>query len=515
VTALGRVLLVDDTETARYVQGTWLRRAGWEVDEAATGAEALSIVRPDHDVVILDVNLPDMSGLDVCAAIKSSVETKSVPVLHVSATATEASHRTLGLNNGADGYLIEPVEPDEFLASVAALARYHAANRRTERLAARMTMLSLAALEVNSATSMPVLVGAAAKGAASTFESAVFVSALSLDGLVIGQASASGAYEVSTLPTSQAIQVSDPTPFRMPHAALVARLPSLASLDASGEWYAVPIVNRQSRIGMVAVCTPSDWTPDDEITAEHFATVIAVAMENLRLARLEHELALTLQRSLLPARLPEAPGIAITAGYAASDRHAEVGGDFYDAFVLEDGRLALAIGDVQGHSLAAAAIMAELRYSARALVAEGHPLEHILGRLNVLMLDEHPDMIATMCLIIVAADRESFQIANAGHPPPLLITAGSVTQVGRPSPLLGIAARPHTVTTHDFGDSSSLLLFTDGLIERRDEEIDLGLRRVSDLAASGWSDGDELLSQLLAMAAGHTDDIAIVHVRRR
>src|SRR5206468_1726454 len=110
--------------------------------EATTGTEAIDLLtRLRFDVVLLDVNLPDMSGFDVCAHIKSTRRTAAIPVLHVSATATGADDRSTGLMRGADGYLVEPIERDELLATVLALLRYHEARRAAERLAARLEQL--------------------------------------------------------------------------------------------------------------------------------------------------------------------------------------------------------------------------------------------------------------------------------------------------------------------------------------------------------------------------------------
>lgn len=104
------VLLVDDDEAKRYVMATWLRRAGHTVTETAPGSEALSKVG-DADLVLLDVNLPDMSGFDVCRQIKSDPATTAIPVIQVSATAVEIADRAQGLTQGADAYLVEPTEP--------------------------------------------------------------------------------------------------------------------------------------------------------------------------------------------------------------------------------------------------------------------------------------------------------------------------------------------------------------------------------------------------------------------
>lgn len=132
----GVVLVVDDDEVKRYRVGHVLRRAGFEVVEAATAADALARVAERPDLVILDVNLPDMSGYDVCRRLKSDPTTATIPVLHVSATFVQTEDRVFGLESGADGYLTDVVSPLELIATVNALLRARRAEEAT-RLAAR------------------------------------------------------------------------------------------------------------------------------------------------------------------------------------------------------------------------------------------------------------------------------------------------------------------------------------------------------------------------------------------
>jgi len=112
------LLLVDDDEAKRYVIATWLRRAGHTVIEVATGREALDQVGA-AELVLLDVNLPDISGYEVCRQIKGDPRTAAIPVIQVSATAVGASDKAQGLTQGADAYLVDPTEPEELLAVVA------------------------------------------------------------------------------------------------------------------------------------------------------------------------------------------------------------------------------------------------------------------------------------------------------------------------------------------------------------------------------------------------------------
>src|SRR3954467_6130387 len=124
------ILNVDDNEPGRYAKGRVLSRAGFTVYEAATGGDALSfIARQTPDLVLLDINLPDVSGIEVCRQVKSGPSGASTIVLQISATAVSPPHATAALDNGADAYLTEPVDPDVLVATVNALLRVRKAER--------------------------------------------------------------------------------------------------------------------------------------------------------------------------------------------------------------------------------------------------------------------------------------------------------------------------------------------------------------------------------------------------
>ena len=159
------VLLVDDNETTRYVFGRWLSRAGFEVIEASTGAEALDILATTMpELAVLDVNLPDASGFDLLEHIKE--RDASVPVVHVSATFIETTDRSAGLQRGADAYLVEPVEREELLATVVALLRYSTARRAAERLSTQLTTLHAGSVDMHGASTVEELTAVSARTAA-------------------------------------------------------------------------------------------------------------------------------------------------------------------------------------------------------------------------------------------------------------------------------------------------------------------------------------------------------------
>jgi signal transduction histidine kinase len=130
-----RVLVVDDTDGNRYAASRLLRSAGFEVEESTTGNEALAAVQRHPDLIVLDVNLPDMTGFEVVERLRRSPELASIPVLHLSASFTSNADRARGLDQGADAYLTHPIDPTVFLATVRALMRASTADRRTREAA--------------------------------------------------------------------------------------------------------------------------------------------------------------------------------------------------------------------------------------------------------------------------------------------------------------------------------------------------------------------------------------------
>jgi PAS domain S-box-containing protein len=139
---LSTILVVDDHEPARYVRSRILRQHGYKVIEAGTGAEALSLViAAMPDLVILDVHLPDINGLEICQRIKVDPILKVIPVLHMSATNISAPEQVRGLEGGADGYLVEPVPPEVLVATVGALLRMHRAEKETREARRAMDVL--------------------------------------------------------------------------------------------------------------------------------------------------------------------------------------------------------------------------------------------------------------------------------------------------------------------------------------------------------------------------------------
>jgi len=237
------------------------------------------------------------------------------------------------------------------------------------------------------------------------------------------------------------------------------------------------------------------------------------------LARRDHEVAETLQRSLLPDRLPEIPGVAVSARYVPATAHLVVGGDWYDVMQLDDGLVGLAIGDVAGHGLAAAATMGQLRMAVRAYaVQDPSPVSVMCGVHRLLSHLPIQEMV-TLTYLVYDPGTLMLRFTNAGHPPPLLFGGGRSTYLeGGLSPPLGVTEMASfTEATQDMWSGATLLLYTDGLVERRRESIELGMDRLRRAAARHeGSDVTELCDQVVSslIDVDHVaDDIAVVAMR--
>jgi PAS domain S-box-containing protein len=239
-------------------------------------------------------------------------------------------------------------------------------------------------------------------------------------------------------------------------------------------------------------------------------------------AEREHRIAETLQRSLLPEGLPEIPGVSLAARYVPATGDMEVGGDWYDVVQLPQGLIGLVVGDVVGHGLRAAATMGQLRMALRAYALEGETTGQVVSRLQSFVLQlPVPDM-ATLVYVLFDPESGRLRFANAGHPPPLLVGAdGSASYLPAGlAPPLGAAVHPNQFVEVEatLEPGATLLLYTDGLVERRGTSIDESLDLLAREAGAGVAAGldlEGLCEHLLTTLVGENvaDDIALVAVR--
>jgi anti-sigma regulatory factor (Ser/Thr protein kinase) len=233
----------------------------------------------------------------------------------------------------------------------------------------------------------------------------------------------------------------------------------------------------------------------------------------------ERGVAETLQHRLLPDRLPDVPGVRLAARYVPGAVGSQVGGDWYDVVPLPSGEVGLVMGDVVGHDLDAAADMGQLRNALRACAAEGAPPDEVLQQLNRLCLQQDLGGMATVLYAVLDPVLGTLTLANAGHYPPLLVTSdGARFLETDPRPPVGAVREVHYGrTTHRLPPGSLLVLYTDGLVERRDVAVEEGMARLQRLVPAPV-DGDGLErvcdAVLDGMLGGHPsdDDVALLTV---
>ncbi|MBB2903175.1 PAS domain S-box-containing protein [Kineococcus radiotolerans] len=251
-------------------------------------------------------------------------------------------------------------------------------------------------------------------------------------------------------------------------------------------------------------------------------------LDNARLYEQQHTIAATLQDSLLPT-LPTIPGIRAAARYRAAASGAQVGGDFYELISLPGDAIGLAIGDVVGHDVLAAAAMGHLRGLLRACAwnadnADSDPAR-VLERVDELLAGLGLGTLATLTYAHLTPDTDedataeggpvsgwALRYSNAGHPPLMLRTPeGTVTALDGPHDLLlGVVAQERATSTHHLPAGSTLLAYTDGLVERRGEHLADGLERLAAAFAAGPEDPDELCTHLLQQLGSEGDDTAVL-----
>ncbi len=242
-----------------------------------------------------------------------------------------------------------------------------------------------------------------------------------------------------------------------------------------------------------------------------------LAEENRRLYGEQRNVSVTLQRSLLPKVLPTIAGVEFAARYIPGESGVEVGGDWYSAIAIDDHRFAFVVGDVAGRGLAAAAIMAGLRYTIRAYASLAYNPARILEMASKEINIGSDGHFATVLVGLADNERREVTMASAGHLPALLLNdSGSefvTVPVGLP---LGIGAPAYEARTIPITPSSTLIAYTDGLIERRGEGIDSGMERLRKAASQDAPSVDDLVANIVSHAlAGRVsdDDTAILAIR--
>jgi serine phosphatase RsbU (regulator of sigma subunit) len=293
-------------------------------------------------------------------------------------------------------------------------------------------------------------------------------------------------------------------------------------------WVGLPLLASGAPLGALrfSFTRPRKVTDEERVFLEALAGQCALALERASMFEREHTTAETLQRSLLPDRLPTVPGIILEASYLPVTRNMEIGGDWYDAFRLPDGKLAVAAGDVMGKGLTAAAGMGRVRNALRALaLTDPRPAAVLAGLDRLFIATELDEQVTTVAYLVLDPASGEGMAGSAGHLPPLLLsadapphldTAAAGTPLGWASPRQQYAFR--------LPPGSTAVLYSDGLVENRRRGLDVGLDELVSVAAEAPAAAVEdpalLLDYLVdRMLTGYEQDddvtVLVVHSPRR
>jgi anti-sigma regulatory factor (Ser/Thr protein kinase) len=274
-----------------------------------------------------------------------------------------------------------------------------------------------------------------------------------------------------------------------------------------------PLVVQGETLGVlhVGTLTPRRFTEEDSQLLQVVGDRVGLAI-HAGLYERQRAVAGALQRSLLPGRLPGLPGLALAARYEPA-RGGEVGGDWYDAFSLPGGVLGVAIGDVVGRGLEAATVMGRVRNALRAYAIDVSPPGEVLQRLDRLFQNFHPEEMATALYGTLDPVDLTFRFASAGHMPPIVRRPDGSAQVlkvqGAP-PIGATFGRKFQEHTEELEPRSTLVLFTDGLVERRTSTLEEGLRRLSELCRAELPPNERCDMILDELPGGEDDDVALL-----
>jgi PAS domain S-box-containing protein len=615
------ILIVDDRQENLNALDGVLTPLGYPLIAAHSGHEALRLLL-EHDValILLDVRMPDLDGLETAQLIKGRARTRDVPIVFLTAAHDDIGEILRGYGVGAVDYVLKPFDPDLLRSKVAVFAELEQ-NRRALKRSETLLRAAFEAAPIGKALldGERVVVRSNAAFARMVGREPAEVAGMQvldlchpedrerltavLDEVVGGELDSPQQLSgdnldlrlVTTLGSevwagvvATSVESTDLTEpllltqwvdlsarrraeearaeLLMEHAArthaeaiserlsklqalsgaieslslhrllaeLAIRLEELFGADAAeveivgnngepmvvrsergeahrlepGRPHAVlerahetPIVIEGAKVGALRLSMPSgrSFSSSERSLLSDAAERAALGIRRAQLHEREHHVASELQRGLLPKRLPEIPGLQLAAHYEAAG--AEVGGDWYDAFALPGGRLGVVLGDVAGRGVPAASAMGQLRSVTRAfaLADDGFrtPAE-MLTRLNRHQLALGQTELFTVVYAIIDPAERTISWACAGHPPPLVRAASQETSyLEGGEGLMGI----EDIVYHDLrapiDDESVVVFYTDGLIERRGESLDVGLDRLAGAVVSGIDDPEELCAHVL------------------
>jgi len=504
-----RVLLVDDEPANLVALSAALEPLERELVTAASGEEALRLLlREEFALILLDVRMPGLNGFETAALIKQRERTRHLPIIFVTAISKDTEQVFRGYSEGAVDYLLKPYDPAVLRSKVSVFIDLH------EKTAALQESEQLFRTAFDNAPSGMALVS----------------------------------------PEGRLLQVNRALGDMLghPHADLVGRrwdsivhpeergedLPALEEMGEGGRRVhraGRRFVHADGRVLDVALsvaATVSQGGSGRQLIAQLEDVTERQRAERERAERLreraaraeaeaayerEHKIVETLQRSLLPDRMPRRSGISIAARYQPGG--ADVGGDWYDAIELDDGGIGLAMGDVVGHGIGAASTMGELRNALRAYALTEPGPAAVLAKLDHLVSRLQADQMTTVTYAVIDADCAQLRYASAGHLPPLLLGPEGGAEFlweGRSTPLGVRTDGEYAEGAARLEGGSTLMLYTDGLVEVPGEDLIAGLERLRESVVAGPAEPEALCDHVLGSLLGShpaRDDVALLAFR--
>ncbi len=498
-----RVLLADDNSDMRdYLHR--LLRPGYQVTMVTDGQAALESARSrPPDLLISDVMMPRLDGLELVAALRADPRTADVPVLLLSARAGQES-AIEGLEAGADDYLVKPFSAAELLARVRTSVQL---SKMRGQHARRETALAALGQVLARAASMTDTLGEALAHLHRLWHASSVVGAIWAD-------------RAEPSVTASVPGVTWPTLPETARAALtrLRERPPLTP-DATDGGAGITLEHPSGTLTIwIELAAGRTLTVEDQTLLSLACGQLGQALHRAHLIDEQRETALALQRAILgPDQLPA----GFSARYEPATRPLEVGGDWHDIIGLPDGRIAIVVGDCVGHDLRAATVMGQLRSAARALLLQqAGPGQVLAGMDRFAASVPGAEYTTVFCAVLEPASGQ-LTYSTAGHPP------GIVTHPdGRISLLEGVRSVPLAATPdldrrearYRLPPRSTLLLYTDGLVERRSRSLTDGMTEAGAAVADGSDDSLEDLATTLmaklAPAGGYGDDVAVVLYRQ-
>ena len=495
------VLVADDNADMREYLASLLAEE-YRVETASDGAIALERARAlVPDLVLTDVMMPELDGFGLLAALHADPRTADVPVVMVSARAGEDG-TIEGLEAGADDYLVKPFAARELLARVRANLELERVRRTRDQLQTSRALLDQAQRLARVGSWEVDLASGAIAGSDELLRqvgmSADALRELGLDGAL-----------------GQLVDPRDEQRLR--------ELLDRASTTGEALDFELRFRNRPGRLyrALAEFERDADGTPvrlrgsNQDITEQRAAeeALTAITAEREVAAR-ERQIAHELQRSLLPAPSVDPAQLEVATSYQAGVEGTEVGGDWYDVIELGAGRTALVIGDVMGRGVGAAAVMAQLSAAVRAYARLDLPPADVLEHLDDLVRGLGEEQIVTCVYAVYNPHDSRLTFANAGHLPPLLAEPGGGVRrlTDGAGPPLGSGPVTMEESSEALPVGARLVLYTDGLVERRDRPIDTGIDQLADALAAHAGGMATLPAALVSALVPESsdDDVALL-----